>query len=104
MLATSYKPRAKLAPNLETSCVKWETNLNVSTFKTDIEKFYSEAAFVDRVSWWMNNWTQRSAVGYAPWLFRGYISEGLFQSVEEINKSAKPAMNFVSCIPFVRNR
>src|SRR5689334_65697 len=27
MLVTSYKPRAKLAPNLETRCVKWETNL-----------------------------------------------------------------------------
>jgi TonB-linked SusC/RagA family outer membrane protein len=79
--------------NMSTKDFKWETNLNLSAFKTNIEKFYSEAAFVDRVSWWMNNWTQRSAVGYAPWLFRGYISEGLFQSVDEINKSAVPIDN-----------
>jgi hypothetical protein len=53
----------------------------------------SENAFLERVSWWMNNWTQRAAIGYSPWLFRGYIAEGLFQSVEEINNSAVPVDN-----------
>jgi hypothetical protein len=27
-------------------------------------------------------------VGSAPWAFRGYIFDGLFQSVDEINNSA----------------
>jgi len=36
----------------------------------------------------MNNWTQRSYVGQEPWLFMGYIEEGLFQSKDEIGKSA----------------
>src|SRR4029079_9804756 len=27
---------------------RWETNLNMSAFKTTIKKFYSDAAFVDR--------------------------------------------------------
>jgi TonB-dependent starch-binding outer membrane protein SusC len=74
--------------NIITKAFRWETSLNLSSFETTIESFYSDAAFLDRTSWWLDNWTQRSAVGYAPWLFRGYISEGLFQSVEEINNSA----------------
>lgn len=79
--------------NVSTTDFKWETNLNLSSFKTTIKKFNSENAFVDRTSWWLNDWTQRSAVGQEPWLFRGYIEEGLFQSTEEINKSAVPVDN-----------
>ena len=74
--------------NVSTKDFRWETSLNLSSFETTIRKFYSDAAFVDRTSWWLDNWTQRSAVGQAPWMFRGYIAEGLFQSIEEINKSA----------------
>jgi len=74
--------------NVITKDFKWETNFNLSSFKTNIKRFYSNAAVVDRVSWWMDNWTQRSAVGQQPWLFRGYIEEGLFQSIEDINNSA----------------
>jgi TonB-linked SusC/RagA family outer membrane protein len=77
-----------ISTNINKKDFRWETNLNLSAFKTTIKKFYSEAAFVDRTSWWMDNWTQRSAVGYAPWLFRGYVYEDLFQSVDEIEKSA----------------
>jgi hypothetical protein len=47
----------------------------------------------------MNNWTQRSAIGYQPWLFRGYVADGLFQSVDEINKSAVPVDNSGNRIP-----
>jgi TonB-dependent starch-binding outer membrane protein SusC len=78
--------------NIAKKDFKWESNLNLSSFNTEVEKFYSDAAVIDRTSTWYDNWsqswTQRSAVGYAPWLFRGYIAEGLFQSVDEINKSA----------------
>jgi hypothetical protein len=69
---------------------KWETNFNISQFNSEITKLNSDNAFIDRVSWWMNNWTQRAAVGQQPWLFRGYIQEGIFQSEEEINNSAVP--------------
>lgn len=71
----------------------WTSNLNVSHFKTKIKEFYSESAFIERTSWWLDNWTQRASVGEAPWMFRGYIEEGLFQSVEEINNSAVPVDN-----------
>jgi TonB-linked SusC/RagA family outer membrane protein len=74
--------------NVSTKNFKWESNINVSSFETLIKKFYSDVAVVDRTSWWLDNWTQRSAVGQAPWMFRGYIADGLFQSVDEINKSA----------------
>ncbi|CAN5521855.1 TonB-dependent receptor [soil metagenome] len=79
--------------NIARKNFKWESNLNLSAFKTKIDKFYSDAAFAERSSWWLDGWTQRSAVGEAPWLFRGFIEEGLFQSVEEINNSAVPVDN-----------
>ena len=78
---------------------KWESNLNISVFKTVIQKFTSDAAFVSRTSWWLNDWTQRSAVGQAPWLFRGYIEDGLFQTLDEINKSAVPVDNQGNRLP-----
>ncbi len=85
--------------NMSTKDFKWETNLNLSSFETKVQKFYSEAAFVERTSWWLDNWTQRSSVGKAPWLFRGYIAEGLFQTVEEINASPVRADNNGNRLP-----
>lgn len=79
--------------NISTKNFRWESNLNLSSFKTTILKFNTDKAFVDRISTWMDNWTQRAAVGQAPWLFRGYIEEGLFQSIDEINNSAVPVDN-----------
>ncbi|MEQ1798123.1 MAG: TonB-dependent receptor [Lacibacter sp.] len=85
--------------NIANKNFKWESNLNISTFKTTIKSFYSDAAFVSRTSWWLDDWTQRSAVGLAPWLFRGYIEEGLFQSIDEINNSPVPVDNNGNRLP-----
>ena len=78
--------------NVSNKDFRWETSLNLSHFESKIKDLYNDAAFVDRVStWydgWQQSWTQRAALGYAPWMFRGYIFEGLFQSVDEINNSA----------------
>ncbi len=82
-----------VSTNIDTKNFKWESNLNFSHFKTTVTSLNSENAFIDRTSWWMNNWTQRAAIGQQPWLFRGYIEEGIFQSVDEINKSAVPVDN-----------
>jgi len=82
--------------NVSTKDFKWETNLNLSHFKTILESVNSDKGFFERQSWWLNQsdpWTQRSAIGEEPWLFRGYIEEGIFTSVDEINKSAVPVDN-----------
>lgn len=79
--------------NIDRGDFRWESNLNVSSFKTKIEDFYTKSAHVDRTSHWLNNWTQRSVVGAAPWQFYGYVEEGLFQSIEEIENSALPVDN-----------
>lgn len=76
--------------NIRKKDFKWETNFNISQFRSEVTKLNSDNAFIDRISWWMNNWTQRAAVGQQPWLFRGYIQEGIFQSEEEINSSPVP--------------
>ena len=88
-----------ISTNVNTKNFKWDSNFNISGVKTKITKFYSDAAIVDRTSWWMNSWTQRSVVGQAPWLFLGYIEEGLFQSVDEINNSAVPVDNSGNRLP-----
>ncbi len=89
--------------NINNKNFKWETNLNLSHFKSVVKRFYSDAAVIDRTSSWYDNWSQtwvqRSAVGLEPWLFRGYVAEGLFQSVDEINKSAVRVDNNGNRIP-----
>lgn len=82
-----------ISTNIQNGNLRWETNLNLSQFKTTIVSLNSDNAFIERTSWWMNNWTQRSAIGSQPWLFRGYIEDGIFQSVEEIANSAVPVDN-----------
>jgi TonB-linked SusC/RagA family outer membrane protein len=79
--------------NIQNKDFKWETNLNLSQFKSILESLNSDNASIDKTSWWMNNWTQRAAIGQQLWLFRGYIEEGIFTSVEEINSSPVPVDN-----------
>jgi TonB-dependent starch-binding outer membrane protein SusC len=79
-----------ISTNINTKNFHWESNFNLSHAKTNIDQLYQASQFLQRQSWWMNNWTQRSYVGQQPWLMMGYIEEGLFQSEEEIRKSAIP--------------
>lgn len=81
----------------------WRTNFNISSFKTKITKFYSDAAFLSRSAWYMNNFTSRSAIGQAPWMFWGYIMDGIFQSEEEIQNSAIPAQSDGTRMPISRD-
>ena len=73
--------------NIQNKNFRWESSLNLSHFKTIVDELYQETPFISRTSWWLNNWTQRSIVGQQPWLFMGYVEEGLFQSTGEIAKS-----------------
>jgi TonB-dependent starch-binding outer membrane protein SusC len=79
--------------NINRNGFKWESNFNVSSFKSKVTKLSTASAQIDRISWWMNDWTQRTVVGKSPWLFMGYVEEGIFQSVEEIENSALPVDN-----------
>jgi TonB-linked SusC/RagA family outer membrane protein len=79
--------------NINTGALRWESSLNVSSFETKIKTLTSGASQIDKINWWMNNWTQRSVVGQAPWQFYGYVEEGIFQSREELENSALPADN-----------
>lgn len=76
--------------NIDKKNFRWESNLNLSHFKTTVDQLYQKSQFLSRTSWWMNGWTQRSYIGEQPWLFMGYIEEGLFQTADEIAKSPRP--------------
>jgi TonB-linked SusC/RagA family outer membrane protein len=88
--------------NIDKGGFSWKSNINVSQFDTEITKFYSEAAFLDRAPWYISNVRERSVVGQTPWLFYGYISDGIFQTVKEIEGSAVPTVNGVK-IPVQAN-
>ncbi|SEW43675.1 TonB-linked outer membrane protein, SusC/RagA family [Chitinophaga sp. YR573] len=80
----------------------WRTNFNISSFKTKVTKFYSDAAFLSRSAWYMNNFTARSVIGQAPWQFYGYVAEGVFKSLDEINSSAIPTQSDGSRLPVAK--
>jgi TonB-linked SusC/RagA family outer membrane protein len=79
--------------------LNWKLNLNVSRFKTKLTKLNTDAAFMDRS---MMGLTERSVVGQVPWLMYGYVYDGIFQSIEEINKSAIPVAANGSRLPVQR--
>ncbi len=79
--------------------LNWKLNLNVSRFKTKLTKLNTDAAFIDRG---MLGLTERSVVGQVPWLMYGYVYDGIFQSVEEINSSAIPVSSNGSRLPVQR--
>ncbi len=89
--------------NISKGDFRWETNLNLSHFQSKVLSLTGDSKFVPRTSWWMNNWTQWAHVGYEPWLFRGYIAEGLFQSEEDIQASARPVDNNGNPVPIDPN-
>ncbi|HEY0742005.1 MAG TPA: SusC/RagA family TonB-linked outer membrane protein, partial [Chryseosolibacter sp.] len=77
--------------NVNSGALRWESNFNISFFKTKIKTLTTGSSQIDKINWWMKNWTQRSVVGEAPWMFYGYIEEGIFESREELENSALPA-------------
>lgn len=89
--------------NINNSSLRWESNLNISSFETKIKTLTSGSSHIDKINWWMNNWTQRSVVGQAPWQFYGYIEEGIFESREELENSALPADNNGVEFPIAEN-
>ena len=81
--------------NINKSDFKWESDFNISGFETEITSLTTGSSHLTREGpdWFLTNFAQRTQVGYAPWLFFGYLEEGLFQTVEEIENSARPVDN-----------
>jgi TonB-dependent starch-binding outer membrane protein SusC len=91
--------------NVNKNGFKWTSNLNVSAFKTEITSLTTGSNHITREGpdWFLANLAQRAEVGYAPWLFYGYIEEGIFQSVEELENSALPVDNNGNERPIAEN-
>jgi TonB-dependent starch-binding outer membrane protein SusC len=89
--------------NINNGSLRWESNFNISGFETEINSLTSGSSQIDKINWWMNNWTQRSVVGQAPWQFYGYVEEGIFGSREELENSALPADNNGVEFPIAQN-
>jgi TonB-dependent starch-binding outer membrane protein SusC len=91
--------------NIDKGSFKWESNLNLSHFKTNLTKLYTQNSILTRSApdWYMKTWQQRSIVGQVPWLFYGYVEEGLFQNLEDLQNSALPADNNGQEYPIAEN-
>lgn len=89
--------------NYNRNGLKWTSNFNMTHVKTEIESLAGGQGQVDKINWWMKNWTQRSAIGQSPWLFWGYVEEGIFETIEEIENSALPADNNGVEFPIAEN-
>lgn len=89
--------------NVNSGGIRWESNFNISHFETEISALSSGNGILGRTSWWMKNWTQRSVVGRAPWLFYGYIEDGIFETIDELENSALPADNNGEELPIAEN-
>lgn len=89
--------------NINSGSLRWESNFNISSFETKIKSLTSGSSQIDKINWWMNNWTQRSVVDQAPWQFYGYVEEGIFESREELDNSALPADNNGVEFPIAEN-
>jgi len=79
--------------NVDNGRFKWETDLNLSHFKTKVKSLTTGQSQIDKINWWMSNWTQRTVVGQSPWMFYGYIEDGIFQNRADLESSALPADN-----------
>lgn len=91
--------------NINRNGFKWETNLNVSSFKTKITELTTGSVHITREGpdWFLTNFAQRSQIGYAPWLFFGYKEAGIFQTKEEVENSARPVDNNGDLQPVAEN-
>jgi TonB-linked SusC/RagA family outer membrane protein len=85
--------------NIDTKDFTWSSNFNISGFRTEITKLYSNTARVLRTAWWMGDFQQVSEIGKAPWQFLGYVYDGLYQSLDDIANSAVPVDNSGNRLP-----
>jgi TonB-linked SusC/RagA family outer membrane protein len=83
-----------ITTNINTKNFKWESNFNIAGFRSKILKLNTNTAALTRDDYWTQmggtDWTQSAAIGQSPWLMMGYKTDGIFTSVDEINKSALP--------------
>jgi TonB-dependent starch-binding outer membrane protein SusC len=92
--------------NLTSGSLKWESQLNISGFRTKITSLAGGGTgHITREGpdWYLANFAQRTQVGYAPWLFFGFIEEGIFQTREEVESSARPVDNTGALRPVAEN-
>jgi TonB-linked SusC/RagA family outer membrane protein len=74
----------------------WSSNLNFSIDRNKLTKLYSENSLLDRTVWFMEGFISRSVIGQPLWQFYGYETEGLFQSIAQIeNHSTQNARDLI---------
>jgi TonB-linked SusC/RagA family outer membrane protein len=79
--------------NIDTKEFTWTSNFNISGVRPVVTQLNTNSAQASRTVNGLNNVMQVCQIGKAPWLFYGYIQEGYFTSVADVENSARPVDN-----------
>jgi len=82
-----------ISTNIDTKNFQWTSNFNISADRPIITKLNTNSAQAVRTAYFNPNVMEVSQVGHAPWQFWGYIQNGYYKSVDDINNSAVPVDN-----------
>ncbi|WP_255478665.1 TonB-dependent receptor [Rufibacter sp. XAAS-G3-1] len=89
--------------NMDKGGFTWETNFNVSHFKTEVKSLSTENSILTRTTREWLEWAQRTVVGQAPWLFYGYVEDGIFQNMDDLRNSPRPGDANGQPLPIAEN-
>jgi len=89
--------------NINTGGFKWTSNLNVSSFKPKVTALTSATGQIFRTlgqpKGGNNAFFEQTVVGQAPWQFFGYVQQGVFKNMDDLNNSPKTVNNDGSALP-----
>lgn len=92
--------------NINRGSFKWESNLNISSFRTTVTSLTTQSGQIDRI---LGNakgntpFVQRTVVGQAPWQFVGNVQEGVFKDLNDVTNSARPVDSNGNLLPVGQN-
>jgi len=88
--------------NINSNGFRWESNFNISGFKTTVTELTTGSSVISRVLGQPKGntpFSQQTQVGQAPWQYMGYIQQGVYKDYNDVANSAKPVDNSDNVLP-----
>ena len=79
--------------NIDNKSFTWSSNFNISFDRPVVTKLNTNSSQAIRHAPFDVNMMELAQVGKAPWVMYGYVFDGYYKSVDDINKSARPVDN-----------
>ena len=88
--------------NINSDGFRWESNFNISGFKTTVTELTTGSSVISRVLGQPKGntpFSQQTQVGQAPWQYMGYVQQGVYKDYNDVANSAKPVDNSDNVLP-----